>query len=58
MERPASKSADPVEDVTTIYAATKLAGEQLVRAYGRQFGLSGDKDALSLSAAPQRGVGH
>jgi UDP-glucose 4-epimerase len=29
------------EDVTTIYAATKLAGEHLVRAYGHQFGLPG-----------------
>jgi len=32
---------DPIVDVPTIYAATKLAGEQLVRAYGHQFGLSG-----------------
>lgn len=30
-----------IEDVPTIYAATKLAGEHLVRAYGHQFGLSG-----------------
>jgi UDP-glucose 4-epimerase len=35
-----SEGAVP-QDVTTIYAATKLAGEHLVRAYGHQFGLPG-----------------
>ena len=32
---------EQIGDVPTIYAATKLAGEHLVRAYGHQFGLSG-----------------